>query len=65
MCVSLLVPVCHVCVCLCVISNKSTSKNNVIRVKLTVNLMPCCIRCIKVLLVPRYKGSTSLDLLYY
>ena len=32
-CVSLLVPVCPVCVSLCVISNQSTSKNHVIRVK--------------------------------
>ena len=32
-CVSLLIPVCPVCVCLCVISNQSTSKNHVIHVE--------------------------------
>ena len=42
----------------CVISNQSTSKNHVIRVRPSVNLL----RKIhsKVLLVQRYKGLTSL-----
>ena len=38
-CVSLLAPVCSLCVCLCVISNQSTSKNHIIRVKASVNVM--------------------------
>ena len=44
MCVSLLVPLYSVCLSVCVISNQSTSKNHVIRVKASVNLIICCIK---------------------
>ena len=43
-CVSLLVPLCPLCVCQCVMSNQNTSKNRVIRVRPLINLMPCCIK---------------------
>ena len=55
-CVSMLVLVCRVCICLCVISNQSTSENHVIRVRPSVNLMPCSIKHIKVLLLLSYKA---------
>ena len=51
---SLLAHLCPACGYLCVISNQSTSKNHVIPVKPSVNLMPCSINThSKVLLVLR------------
>ena len=35
---------CVSCVCLCVMSNQSTSKSHVIRVKTSVNLISYCIK---------------------
>ena len=43
-CVSLLVPVCPMWVCLCVTSNQSNSKNHVICANPSVNLMSHCIK---------------------
>ena len=39
-------PLCvlFVFICVCVISNQSTSKNQVIHVTLSVNLIPCCMK---------------------
>ena len=58
---SYIVPVYHACVF--VISNQSISKNHGICVKRSVNLIPCCIKHSKVLLVLRYQGSTRFIIL--
>ena len=49
-----------ICLSLLVVSNQSNCKKHVIGDKPVVNSMPCCIKHSKVLLVLRYRGSTSL-----
>ena len=59
-CVNVLAPACSVFVCLCVWYQIRVLEKNVMRFQPSVNLMPCCLKHSKVLLVLRYQGSTSL-----
>ena len=53
-----MIPMCPVCLCMCVMSYQSTSKKHAIP---SVNVMPCCMKKTKkVLLVLSYQGSTRL-----
>ena len=64
-CVSLLVPVCPMWLSMCMILNNSTSKNHVIQSKLSINLIPCCIkhtaRCCKVPRFGKFRSKISLS----
>ena len=48
---------CVLFICLCVISNQSTGKNHVIRVKPSVNLIPCYWHCRLVLMLQAQQVS--------